>query len=135
MFRAVGTRWSSEMPIYEYQCDSCEHKFEAMQRLSEDPLKDCPQCGKAELRKLISAAAFVLKGTGWYETDFKDKKKDKETGKDNESDGSKKDDAKSKDGDGKKTESKETKSTDSKKTSESKSSSGSTNNTSSSSSD
>lgn len=59
------------MPIYEYQCQSCGHKFEKIQKISDDPLKDCPSCEKSELKKLISAAAFRLKGGGWYETDFK----------------------------------------------------------------
>ena len=65
------------MPIYEYQCDDCSHKFETLQKISDDPLKDCPECGQATLRKLISAAAFRLSGSGWYETDFKDKKQQK----------------------------------------------------------
>ena len=59
------------MPIYEYACASCEHQFETIQRFSEDPLTDCPECGKKELKKLVSVAAFRLKGSGWYETDFK----------------------------------------------------------------
>ncbi len=59
------------MPIYEYTCVSCEHQFETIQRVAEDPLEDCPECGKAELKKLVSVAAFRLKGGGWYETDFK----------------------------------------------------------------
>jgi len=66
------------MPIYEYQCKSCGHEFETMQKLSDDPLKECPACGDLELAKLVSAAGFRLKGGGWYETDFKaekDKKK------------------------------------------------------------
>lgn len=65
------------MPIYEYQCKACGHELEAIQKLSDQPLKDCPACGKTELSKLISAAGFRLKGGGWYETDFKsgDKKK------------------------------------------------------------
>jgi len=66
------------MPIYEYQCKSCGHELEAFQKLSDDPLKECPACGDLELTKLISAAGFRLKGGGWYETDFKgsqDKKK------------------------------------------------------------
>jgi putative FmdB family regulatory protein len=66
------------MPIYEYQCRSCGHEFEAIQKLTDDPLKECPACGDLELNKLISAAGFRLKGEGWYETDFKsnkDKKK------------------------------------------------------------
>lgn len=63
------------MPIYEYQCDACGHTLEALQKLSDDPLKECPACQKAALKKLISAAAFHLKGSGWYETDFKSKGK------------------------------------------------------------
>jgi len=59
------------MPIYEYQCQSCGHQLEKIQRMSDDPLKDCPDCGKAELQRLVSAAGFRLKGAGWYETDFK----------------------------------------------------------------
>lgn len=59
------------MPIYEYACKACEHEFETIQKLSEAPLVDCPACGEAGLRKKVSAAAFRLKGGGWYETDFK----------------------------------------------------------------
>jgi putative FmdB family regulatory protein len=66
------------MPIYEYQCKACGHALEAIQKISEEPLKFCPECGQPELTKLVSAAGFRLKGGGWYETDFKtknDKKK------------------------------------------------------------
>jgi putative FmdB family regulatory protein len=66
------------MPIYEYQCKSCSHQLEAIQKISEEPLKFCPECGEPQLTKLVSAAGFRLKGGGWYETDFKgssDKKK------------------------------------------------------------
>jgi putative FmdB family regulatory protein len=59
------------MPIYEYRCESCEHTLEALQKISDQPLSDCPECAKPTLKKLISAAAFRLKGGGWYETDFK----------------------------------------------------------------
>jgi putative FmdB family regulatory protein len=59
------------MPIYEYQCGACGHKLEAIQKISDDPLTECPECGEAALHKLISAAGFRLKGGGWYETDFK----------------------------------------------------------------
>jgi putative FmdB family regulatory protein len=59
------------MPIYEYQCQACEHEFEALQKMSEDLLKECPECQKPELKKLISASGFRLKGSGWYESDFK----------------------------------------------------------------
>ncbi len=59
------------MPIYEYECKACGHRQEAIQKMSDDPLVDCPVCNKPELKKLVSAAAFRLKGAGWYETDFK----------------------------------------------------------------
>ncbi len=59
------------MPIYEYKCTECEHELEKLQKISDDPLTDCPDCGKPGLKKLISAAGFRLKGSGWYETDFK----------------------------------------------------------------
>jgi putative FmdB family regulatory protein len=59
------------MPIYEYRCSSCGHELEALQKLSEAPLTDCPSCAKATLVKLVSAAGFHLKGSGWYATDFK----------------------------------------------------------------
>ncbi|MDH5622466.1 MAG: zinc ribbon domain-containing protein [Gammaproteobacteria bacterium] len=59
------------MPIYGYTCDSCEHTFDALQKLSDPKLLDCPECGKASLQKLLSAPKFRLKGAGWYETDFK----------------------------------------------------------------
>lgn len=59
------------MPIYEYACRSCEHQFESIQKASEAPLRDCPECGEAALKKLLSAPVFRLKGKGWYETDFK----------------------------------------------------------------
>jgi len=65
------------MPIYEYRCDACGAKIEALQKMSDKPLEVCSVCGSASLRKLVSAASFRLKGEGWYETDFKtgDKKK------------------------------------------------------------
>ncbi len=59
------------MPIYEYQCQACEHEYEALQKMSAEPLVTCPVCDKPELKKKISAAGFRLKGSGWYETDFK----------------------------------------------------------------
>ncbi len=59
------------MPIYEYQCQDCHKHVEALQKISDTPLLDCPQCGKPALKKQVSAAAFRLKGGGWYETDFK----------------------------------------------------------------
>ena len=65
------------MPIYEYRCEHCGHELEKMQKLADAPLTDCPACGQPALKKLISAVGFRLKGSGWYETDFKkgDKKK------------------------------------------------------------
>jgi putative FmdB family regulatory protein len=59
------------MPIYEYQCKSCGHRLEKLQRMNDPVLTDCPACAKSELKRLVSAAAFRLKGSGWYETDFK----------------------------------------------------------------
>lgn len=64
------------MPIYEYRCESCGHELDALQKLSDGPLQDCPDCQAPSLRRLISAPSFRLKGDGWYETDFKS---DKET--------------------------------------------------------
>jgi putative FmdB family regulatory protein len=59
------------MPFYEYQCKNCGHDLEAMQKISDPPLKKCPHCGKSQLERLMSAPVFRLKGGGWYETDFK----------------------------------------------------------------
>ena len=59
------------MPIYEYRCQSCHHDMEVMQKMSDPDLSDCPACGQPQLKKLISAVGFRLKGSGWYETDFK----------------------------------------------------------------
>ena len=59
------------MPLYEYRCDACHHEFEALQKISDEPLVHCPACDAPQLRKLVSAAGFRLKGQGWYETDFK----------------------------------------------------------------
>ncbi len=64
------------MPIYEYRCDDCGHRLDALQKLADDPLRECPACRESSLRRLVSAPAFRLKGKGWYETDFKS---DKET--------------------------------------------------------
>lgn len=83
------------MPIYEYKCADCGHRLEAIQKVSEPLLVECPTCGKAALKRLISAAGFQLKGSGWYVTDFKNnvqkkdsqskdsQKKDSEKGKEN----------------------------------------------------
>ena len=65
------------MPIYEYQCDKCGHHLEALQKISDKPLRECPECGKHSLRRLMSAPLFRLAGSGWYETDFKSDKEQK----------------------------------------------------------
>jgi putative FmdB family regulatory protein len=58
------------MPIYEYQCQACGHQFETTQRITEDPLKDCPTCSAPQLQRLISSTAFMLKGGGWYKDGY-----------------------------------------------------------------
>jgi putative FmdB family regulatory protein len=65
------------MPFYEYQCQACGAQTEVMQKISDAPLKKCPECGKSRLVKLVSAPVFRLKGGGWYETDFKTDKDNK----------------------------------------------------------
>ena len=98
------------MPIYEYQCDSCGHELEKLQRMSDNPLRDCPDCGEAELRRLVSAAGFRLKGAGWYETDFKkgDKKNLHDSGSSKSTSSSKSKPAAEKSATAKKAESKST---------------------------
>ncbi len=59
------------MPIYEYRCTLCGFQKEYLQKMSDAPLTDCPECGKASLSKMVTAAGFHLKGSGWYATDFK----------------------------------------------------------------
>jgi len=59
------------MPIYGYACNNCDHQLDALQKMSDAPLVDCPECGEAALKRLLSAPRFRLKGKGWYETDFK----------------------------------------------------------------
>ncbi|MFK8015205.1 MAG: FmdB family zinc ribbon protein [Gammaproteobacteria bacterium] len=59
------------MPIYEYRCEQCGHQEDALQKMSDDPLTECPACHQHALVKLVSAPNFRLKGGGWYETDFK----------------------------------------------------------------
>ncbi len=65
------------MPIYEYKCNSCGHKFDKLQKINDPVFTDCPDCEEPELLKLVSAAGFRLKGSGWYETDFKNTPKPK----------------------------------------------------------
>ena len=69
------------MPIYEYECRGCGGHHEFIQKFSDSPKRKCPSCGKLRLKKLISAAAFHLKGDGWYVTDFRDKGKSKDQAK------------------------------------------------------
>jgi putative FmdB family regulatory protein len=61
------------MPIYEYRCESCGHQQEYLQKVSDTPLTVCPACGKATFAKMLTAAGFQLKGSGWYATDFRNK--------------------------------------------------------------
>lgn len=77
------------MPIYEYRCESCDHRLEKLQKMSEGDLVDCPECQRPELKRLVSAAGFRLKGSGWYETDFKkDNKRNLAEGSGKETSGS-----------------------------------------------
>lgn len=59
------------MPLYDYRCSDCSHQLEVLQKLADSPLTTCPACGHEALRKQVSAPAFRLAGSGWYETDFK----------------------------------------------------------------
>ena len=59
------------MPIYAYKCESCGHSKDVLQKMSDAPLTDCPQCGAATFKKQLTAAGFQLKGSGWYVTDFR----------------------------------------------------------------
>ncbi len=85
------------MPIYEYECGACGERREFIQKFSDSPKRKCPECGALKLKRLISAAAFHLKGNGWYVTDFRDKGKkkgddksdDKSAGKDGGKDSAK----------------------------------------------
>jgi putative FmdB family regulatory protein len=65
------------MPFYEYECSACKFYVESLQKISDPPLKKCPSCGKETMQRLISAPVFRLKGSGWYETDFKSDKENK----------------------------------------------------------
>ena len=97
------------MPIYGYICKSCDHTLDALQKMADDPLVDCPSCGEPSLKRALSAPRFRLKGQGWYETDFK---KDNQRNLHGDKEPSKKDDKKS-----------DSKSSDKKKSSSSKSTS------------
>ncbi|MCS7198802.1 MAG: zinc ribbon domain-containing protein [Caldimicrobium sp.] len=69
------------MAIYEYECLTCGHSFEVWQKITEDPLKSCERCG-GEVRRLIGQTGFILKGTGWYVTDYVRKGKDQDSSRD-----------------------------------------------------
>ena len=74
------------MPIYQYCCEACGYDLEALQKVGDAPLTRCPQCGENRLRKQLTAAGFRLKGSGWYETDFKGRKPRKEAEKESPTD-------------------------------------------------
>ncbi|MDJ0956960.1 MAG: zinc ribbon domain-containing protein [Arenicellales bacterium] len=97
------------MPIYPYICGACGHEYDKLQKVSDNPDRECPECGEESVRRKVTAAAFHLKGTGWYATDFKDKgaKKDKGDGKGEASEGKEDTKAKTEDkkSDGKTTDS------------------------------
>jgi putative FmdB family regulatory protein len=84
------------MPIYEYECSNCHHTFDLMQKMNDEPAKQCPKCLGETAQRLVSAAGFQLKGTGWYATDFKDKGKPKPTSDVKSSSGDSKPDTSSK---------------------------------------
>ncbi len=101
------------MPTYEYMCEKCEHEFEREQRITDPPLKTCPECRSRKLKKLISRTSFVLKGSGWY-SDLYSSSKSKKGGKDSTESESKSSDTKS---EGKPSDSKERKEKSSKQSS------------------
>jgi putative FmdB family regulatory protein len=69
------------MPLYEYQCDACHHRFERIQKFSDPPVDVCPQCGKGPVQKLLSSPAIQFKGSGWYVTDYAKKSSESKDGK------------------------------------------------------
>ena len=101
------------MPTYEYICEKCEHEFEREQRITDPPLKTCPECRSRKLKKLISRTSFVLKGSGWY-SDLYSSSKSKKGAKDSTESESKSSDTKS---EGKPSDSKERKEKSSKQSS------------------
>jgi putative FmdB family regulatory protein len=106
------------VPLYEYQCKDCGHRFEKIQKFSDPLVTDCPKCGKPSVEQMISAPAVQFKGSGWYVTDYASKKSGSNSGNNASGEG--------KSGEGKSEAKSETKSdTKSETKSESKSSSGS----------
>jgi putative FmdB family regulatory protein len=85
---AVFCRRDSAVPIYEYECEVCNHRFEVMQKFSDKPIKKCTQCA-GPVHKVLSPPALVFKGTGWYVTDYA--RSDKGKGKEKKADGDSKD--------------------------------------------
>src|SRR5262249_24272612 len=83
------------MPFYEYECSACKHHVEVLQKISDAPLRKCPNCGKQALQRQISAPVFRLKGGGWYETDFKSDQEKKRNLAGGDDSGPSKDDTKS----------------------------------------
>lgn len=69
------------MPLYEYQCDACHHRFERIQKFSDPPVDVCPNCAKGPVRKLLSSPAIQFKGSGWYVTDYARKSGESKDGK------------------------------------------------------
>ena len=106
------------MPFYEYECQSCKFYTELMQKISDPPLEKCPSCGKKTMQKLISAPVFRLKGSGWYETDFKGDNENKRNLAGADKEESKSDDSSSSSGSSGKSDSKTSDSKDSKDTKE-----------------
>jgi putative FmdB family regulatory protein len=94
------------MPFYEYECSACKFYVEALQKVSDEPLRKCPSCKKQALRRLISVPVFRLKGGGWYETDFKSDNEQKRNIHGREEAESRKEDAKAESGDKKTAEAK-----------------------------
>ncbi len=62
------------MPIYEYHCNECGHEFEVMQKINDRPIRKCEKCGRLKAKRMISQTSFILKGSGWYVTDYSGKK-------------------------------------------------------------
>ena len=94
------------MPTYDYECDACGHEFEHFQRITEDPLKKCPECKKSKLRRLFgTGAAVVFKGSGFYETDYRSESYKKGAESDKKATTEKKSDSASGDSGSKKTDS------------------------------
>ena len=69
------------MPIYAYKCTDCGHEKEVLQKITDAPLRDCPECGHPTMAKMVTAAGFQLKGSGWYATDFRNKDSGGKNGK------------------------------------------------------